>query len=130
MLLGPHRLLVSHQEPQGRLEPNALLAKERGVVAFGTVIGVVPSKSDSGYFACEWPRSQSRRVLLRNHFTFPLLIRTGVGANEIEERVTAADRAITQYDDAIVATFDAVLYFNPNRVESVSNHARARRIPE
>ena len=106
--------LIRDQKPQGRFESNALLAKKRGVVVFGAVIGIGPGKSDRGYFSRERSRSQSRRVLLGGHFTFPLLTRTGVGAKEIKERVAAADRAIAQYDDAIIAAFNAILYFDAN----------------
>jgi hypothetical protein len=67
---------------------------------------------------------------LGGNFTLPLLTRASVGTKEIKERVAAADRAIAQYNDAIVATFDAVLNFNANSVETVPDHNRARQIPE
>src|SRR6187431_2826456 len=46
---------------RGRFEPNALLAKKRGVFVFGTIIGIGPAKSDSSYLPREGPRGQSGR---------------------------------------------------------------------
>jgi hypothetical protein len=44
---------IRDQQLQECSESNALLSKERGVVAFGAVISVVSGKSDIGYFACK-----------------------------------------------------------------------------
>jgi hypothetical protein len=66
-------------------------------------------------------------VLLWGNFTFPLSAGASVAASEAKVRVSAADRAVAQHDDAIIASFDAILYFDANGVGTVSNHPRARR---
>lgn len=44
---------IRYQESQGSFESNALLAKQRYVVAFGALVCIHSGESDTGYFSRE-----------------------------------------------------------------------------
>jgi len=61
-------------------------------------------------------------MLLVGHLALPLAIRRRVGAVGIEERVTAAQRAVAHHHDPLVAALDPVKHFHGDVIEAVSNH--------
>src|SRR5207248_6080981 len=63
-----------------------------------------------------------RSVLLVGEFALYLAVGAGVGAVTKEEGIAAANRAIAQHHDALVAALDAVQHFHPAVVEPVPDH--------
>jgi hypothetical protein len=61
-------------------------------------------------------------MLLVRHLALPLAVGCGAGAIRIEERVAAAQRAIANDHDPLVAAFDVVKHLHGDVVEAVSEH--------
>src|SRR5215212_1016020 len=113
-------LLAVGQLLQNRAEADASLAYKRGGFRDRALLGVGTGEADPDLVAAEHRAlALARRVLMIDEFAFPFAVRTGAGADIIEERIAAAHSAILQHHDAGVTAVDAVHHPDVHRIVAV-----------
>src|ERR1700687_5664507 len=107
---------------QHRAEANAALARQGGCFRDRSLIGVGAGKPDADFVAAEHrPFPLAWRVFVVDEFALPSAVRTGVGADIIEERIAAADSAVVQHHDAGIAAVDTVKHPDMNGIKPVAD---------